>query len=161
MMSARSIFVIACSFLALNVFACATGSTGGVGGGGGEGGDDWGGPGPSSSSSSSGSGGSGGSGGGGVPMTTCDMNSMDCSTCSACSGTTADGLCNAETQACNNSIDCGDFLTCIDGCADGDSACYTSCETAYPTGYSIFNDYASCVICNDCYVRCNGADSCI
>ncbi|HVK71066.1 MAG TPA: latent transforming growth factor beta-binding protein, partial [Polyangium sp.] len=73
----------------------------------------------------------------------------------------ADGLCSSEYAACVDSIDCGDFLTCANGCAEGDSACYTSCETSYPTGSSIFNDYASCVICNDCYVLCDGAGSCI
>ncbi|HVK84359.1 MAG TPA: hypothetical protein VM513_09640 [Kofleriaceae bacterium] len=88
------------------------------------------------------------------------MTTSDCSTCSACSRETANGLCSSEYAACIDSLDCGYFITCIDGCADGDTACFTSCETSYPTGESIFNDYASCVICNDCYVRCDGASSC-
>jgi len=166
MMSARSIFAIACSFLALTVFACAKGSTGGAGGSGGEGGDDWGGQGPGPSSSSSGSGGTGGGTGGtggtggGGNNTVCDTTSADCSTCSTCSRETADGLCNAEFAACIDSLDCNDFLTCVQGCPDNDDVCYTSCESSYPTGAAIFNDYASCVICGDCYVRCDGANAC-
>jgi len=142
---------------ACTVFACATGSTSPSGGGeDGEGGDSWGGQGPSSSASgSSSSGSSGSSGSGGV--TTCDMQSADCSTCSSCSRETADGKCGSQYDDCLANSDCVAFATCFSNCPDGDTLCFSDCESFYPVGVSLFDIYATCVICTDCYVKCDGA----
>ncbi len=146
------VYVIA----ACSVFACATGSTSPSGGGGenGEGGDSWGGSGSSSSVSGSGSSGSSGSSGG---MTTCDKNSIDCSSCGSCSRTT--GLCVSQYDDCLANSDCVAFATCISECPDGDTLCYSDCESFYPVGLSLFDVYAECVVCTDCYVNCDGASS--
>jgi hypothetical protein len=55
---------------------------------------------------------------------------------------------------------CFDFATCISNCASGDTVCTSNCESSYPTGVPIFDTYASCVICQDCYGICGGAMSC-
>ena len=153
----REIFVYVIA--ACTVFACATGSTNT--GGGGEGGDDsWGGPSSSSKSSSGSGGGSSSSSGSGGP-TVCDSTSADCSTCITCSRTGADGLCGKPYNDCLANTDCTDFATCVANCADGDMVCTSNCESFYPTGVPIFDAYASCVICQDCYVICDGASSCM
>jgi hypothetical protein len=150
----RPIYAVACS-LVFSLFACATGTTGGGGGSGGE--DDWGGPsGPASSSATGGGGGTGG----GSPVTYCDINNIDCTTCVNCSRSSADGQCNGVYQDCLNNIECTDFITCLNGCPPDDATCEANCEAVYPTGTQLFNFYASCVICNDCYVLCEGAKSC-
>lgn len=143
------VYVIA----ACSVFACAKGSTDPTGGGGGEGGDDnWGGQASSSSASGSGSSGSS-SGSGGV--TKCDMSSADCSSCGACSRET--GKCVSQYADCAASTDCMDFVSCAANCADGDTLCFSDCQSFYPSGASIFDTYVECVVCTDCYVNCDGA----
>lgn len=148
----RSILAAAFASLALSLFACAKGLTGGVGGAGG--GEEWS-TGPTTTSSSS-SGGQGGSG-----ATFCDTNSTTCGQCEDCSKLTADGLCQVPYNDCQNEIDCTDYITCLNGCAQGDTACQTSCDTAHSLGSQLFGIYASCVICQDCYVVCGGADVCM
>lgn len=142
-----SVYVMA----ACTVIACAQGTTS-TGGGGAGGEDTWGSPasGSSSSSSSSGSGG----------PTTCDMNSVDCPECIACSRGTADGLCGKQYNDCLANMECVNFASCISECADGDTACTSTCEGLHPTGIPIFDVYASCVICQDCYGMCDGASAC-
>jgi hypothetical protein len=150
--------IIACIIAACSVYACATGSTSPGGGGGGEGGDSWGGPatGPSSSAS-----GSSGSSSGSSGSTVCDMTTADCTACVTCSRESADGICVDVFNDCLNDTNCVDFASCINTCADGDTVCTTGCEDAYPTGVPIFDTYASCVICQDCFVKCDGASACM
>lgn len=145
-----ALYVIA----ACSVFACATGTTAPKGGG--DGGDDtWGGSVASSSSSNSSS--SSSSGG----ATKCDASASDCTTCRDCSRAMPDGLCVTEYDNCNNSAECVDFATCINNCADGDTVCYDDCGSFFPSGKTTFDLYASCVICTDCFVKCDGASACM
>lgn len=155
--------IIACMIAACSVYACATGSTSPGGGGGGEGGDSWGGPTSGPSSSASGSSGSGSSGSSsGLPgSTVCDTTAADCTTCVDCSRESADGICVDVFNDCVNDANCVDFASCLTTCADGDTVCTTGCEDAYPTGVPIYDTYASCVICQDCYVKCDGASVCM
>jgi hypothetical protein len=154
--------VIACIIAACSVYACATGSTSPSGGGGGEGGDSWGGPATGSSSSASGSSGSGsGSSGSSSGGTVCDTTSADCTACVTCSRDPADGLCASQWDACLNDFDCYDFLTCLQACPSGDTVCTGNCESVYAAGVPLFDVYASCVICQDCFVKCDGAGACM
>lgn len=149
--------VVVCVVAACSVYACATGTTSpGGDGAGGDGGEEWGGPVGSASSSSSGSTSSGSSG-----STVCDTNSADCTACIDCSRKTADGLCVDKYDACLANTDCTAFAQCFSGCADGDTICTSDCESFYPIGKMIFDVYASCVICQDCYVKCDGAGVCM
>ncbi|MDI1448850.1 hypothetical protein [Polyangium sp. 6x1] len=160
MMSARSIFAVACSFLALSLFACAKGSTGGgFGGSGGEGGDDWGGPGPGSSSSSGGGGGSSSSsssssssGSGG--SSACDNKGV-CSDCADCASTT--GSCVGVYNACNANTSCLNLATCIGNCLDGDDVCVDNCASTYSAGIDDLVAYQDCVVCVGCPVDCDAA----
>jgi hypothetical protein len=154
----RPIVIVAYFSAALALFACAQGTTQTGGGEGGEGGESWGGPGSSSTSSSGSSSSSSSSSGG---PTVCEMNSTDCMACSSCSRMTADGLCQSVFQDCLNNTECVDFAACINDCASGDTLCYSDCESFYPAGMVIFDVYASCVICQDCYVDCDGASACM
>ncbi|MBK9258341.1 MAG: hypothetical protein IPM54_00720 [Polyangiaceae bacterium] len=154
----RSMIIVANVSAALALFACAEGSTK-QGGGGGDGGDDGWANAASSSSSSSGSGSSSSSGSGGP--TVCDTTSADCAACVTCSRESADGLCVDVFQNCVANSACVDFAGCIADCPDGDTVCTTGCEDSYPTGVPIFDVYASCVICQDCYVKCEGAEACM
>lgn len=150
----RPVLILVHLSVALALFACAEGSTkiGGSGGGGGDG--TWGG---SSSSSSSGTG-SSSSGSGG--LTVRDAKSADCSACVTCSRESADGLCTGVFQDCLDNTACVDFAGCLADCADGDTVCTSNCESYYPAGVSTFDVYASCVVCQDCYVACDGATGC-
>jgi len=156
--------IIVCILAACTVYACATGtSSPGGGGEGGEGGDSWGGPASGSTTSGSGSSGSGSSGSssGSPGSTVCDLTSLDCPTCVTCSRESADGLCVDVFNDCLADMNCVDFASCINACADGDTVCTTGCEDTYPTGVPIFDTYASCVICQDCYTNCGGVDVCM
>jgi hypothetical protein len=156
--------VIVCILAACTVYACATGSTSPTGGGeGGEGGDSWGGPANGSTTSGSGSSGSGSSGSssGSSGSTVCDTTSTDCPSCATCSREGIDGLCVTDYNNCVNDFDCYDFLSCLASCPSGDTACTDSCEITYAAGIPLFDTYASCVICNDCYVKCDGASVCM
>jgi hypothetical protein len=165
MMSARSIFAIVCSFLALTAFSCAKGSTGGAGGGGGEGGDDWGGqgPGPGSSNSSSGSGtgGTGGVGGGGTGgsgagggSSACDNKGV-CGDCADCATTT--GPCVSAYDTCNTNTSCVNLAVCLSDCADGDDVCVQGCAETYSAGVDDFIAYQDCVVCVGCPFDCDAA----
>lgn len=150
----RSILAAAFASLVLSLFACAKGTTGGVGGAGG--GEQWTTGPTTTSSSSSGAGGKGGSG-----PTYCDTNSVDCTACIDCSRKTADGLCQQVYNDCLAEIDCTDYSTCLNGCAQGDTACQMACDSMHALGSQLFGIYASCVICQDCYALCDGATSCM
>lgn len=153
MVFSRPLIVAAFAGLSLSLFACARASTGGGGGSGGE--EDWTTAGPTGSSSGTGSTGSGGGG-----ATFCDTKSADCTACIDCSRGTADGLCQAVYNDCLNEVDCTDYSTCLNACAQGDTLCQMNCDSVHSLGSSLFGTYASCVICQDCYVLCDGATSC-
>ena len=89
---------------------------------------------------------------------TCDQSSIDCQSCQDC--VTAPGKpCEAVLNTCNNSQQCIDYYNCITACAQGDQACYTNCQTTYPTGANQFNAFALCVVCQQCPINCDAAGS--
>lgn len=138
-----------------SMFACATGGPSGPDGSGGQGGDDWGGSTTTSSSSSTSS--SSGSSGNSV----CDTTSPTCTACTDCSRKSADGLCVDKYNDCLGNMPCFEYAKCVGTCMDGDKVCLSNCESFYPTGIPIYDAYVSCVICQDCYVKCDGASVCM
>lgn len=147
--------IIVCILAASAAFTCAEGQQPGGGGAGGE--DTWGPSASSSVSSSNGSSSTSGSGG----TSTCEAKSTTCSECIECSRKTADGLCTGKYDACLANSDCVNYASCVGNCMDGDAVCKSNCESFYPTGIPIYDAYVSCVICQDCYGKCDGASSCM
>ncbi len=144
--------LIVAMFAMSSVFACATGGPNGPDGAGGQGGDEWGGSTASSSSSSS-------SSSSGAPV--CDTISTTCSACTDCSRKSADGLCVDKYNDCLGNMPCFEYAKCVGNCMDGDKVCLSNCESFYPTGIPIYDAYVSCVLCQDCYVKCDGASVCM
>jgi hypothetical protein len=85
----------------------------------------------------------------------------DCASCAFA------GACLSQVQACGMEPDCCDanpcsansFVGCIGKCAQGDMACQMACGQAHPTGASLYNDLAVCVICDTCPMDCDGPGS--
>lgn len=67
------------------------------------------------------------------------------------------GNCADEYDACAADQGCIEFSDCAGACAD--QACYDLCSTAYPTGADIYNALVACVVCDECYIDCDGAGS--
>jgi hypothetical protein len=74
-----------------------------------------------------------------------------------CLGCALEGPCVPEYDACVNSIDCIDYVTCIDPCFD--QACIDACASAYPFGAALYNGLVNCAICVECYFSCDGPGS--
>lgn len=143
--------LIVAIFATANMLACAPGGPSGPGAGG-QGGDDSGNATASSSSSTSSSSSSG------SPV--CDTKSVTCTECTDCSRKSADGLCVTKYNNCLGNMPCVEYAKCVGTCMDGDKVCLSNCESFWPTGIPIYDAYVSCVICQDCYVKCDGANLC-
>jgi hypothetical protein len=147
----RLVCAATCLAVLLGLFACARGTGRGDGDDDddGAGGGAWGaGSGVSTSTSTSTS----GSTGSGTSL--CDGMAV-CATCAECSRNS--GACAPLWSNCSNNLDCVDYNNCVAGCADGDTLCLTDCDSFYPAGSEVFGIYADCVVCQDCYVDCEGA----
>ena len=70
-------------------------------------------------------------------------------------------MCANQYDACVNSLDCGDYDYCISLCATNDTLCYDDCSFYYPVGEQEWLTWATCVVCTDCYVDCDGASACL
>jgi len=80
----------------------------------------------------------------------CDWDVADCDrnlACQNCLETT----CAAESEACGASMDCVMLLQCLIDCTD--DPCMSECETTYPGGVSLVNDYFDCLL-GDCGEWC-------
>ena len=103
----------------------------------------------------------GGGGGTGTSTGTATGGACDgTGTCKTCADCAASGPCSTQLDACVADQGCNDFVTCLDPCATGDTACVDACQSKYPAGASLYLDYASCVVCSACYADCDGAGSC-
>ena len=146
--------------------ACGSSTGGGGGGGGGVGGGGTGGSATTSSSSSSTSTSS--------SSTSTSSSSSSSSGSASCDGTAPDqtacgdsqngcvacalaGGCSANYQACIADQDCVAFVQCINPCTD--QACFDACAQTSPGGAQIYNTLSMCVVCQECYVVCDGAAS--
>ena len=139
--------IVACS-----TSNCGEGTEQGSSGAGGEG------QGSSGSSSASSSSSSTTSSGG---MTKCDTQATSCAGCVECSRKSADGLCVTKYNNCLDSQACYAYAMCVATCIDGDAACKSLCEDHNPTGVPIYDVYVTCVVCQDCYLICDGASACM
>jgi len=78
----------------------------------------------------------------------------DTPTCDACKTCAADGPCKAKSYACNDNSECQDYFQCISLC--NDAVCESACKEQYPTGAALFEDYATCALCDMCPTQCPG-----
>lgn len=88
-----------------------------------------------------------------VATDTCDVGS--CESCAECSQSGPPGTCMDESAACGSSQACLDFYNCIAPCETNE--CVEACQTTYPEGSDLYIEFVACVLCNDCYVVCDGA----
>jgi hypothetical protein len=61
--------------------------------------------------------------------------------CDAC----IESSCCTQGKACANDAECGSALTCVQGCASGDTACEDNCANQYPAGYQKLIDFFDCL----------------
>ncbi|AUX42558.1 latent transforming growth factor beta-binding protein [Sorangium cellulosum] len=86
----------------------------------------------------------------------CDAPDVSCDACNECAN---EAGCADELDACIIDDFCALFVECMASCGDND-ACLEDCAAAYPSGSDLYADYATCVMCDECYVSCGGALSC-
>lgn len=128
--------------------------------GGDEGGEGGFGQGGSTSTTMTGSGGAGGSGTGGS-ASMCDQtttvcndgmpNTGDCAECAVAEG----ALCRSLAVACGQNAACAALDTCLAGCAPGDGACISNCDTMNPNGVVAHDALEECIFCQACPTVCD------
>jgi hypothetical protein len=69
--------------------------------------------------------------------------------CAGC----AEANCCAPLQACDASVECGDYLSCVANCSD--QPCVDTCDTMYPTGMAELDALDSC-LGSSCTDECGG-----
>ena len=86
-------------------------------------------------------------------MMTCD--DLACDQCSACAE--ADP-CMAESMACDGNTVCGDYGSCVNGCAN-DVGCIDDCKVQHADGVDDFEALVGC-ICTTCSTSCGANPLC-
>jgi hypothetical protein len=104
----------------------------------------------SSSASTASSGSSASSSGAGPvdPAGVCD-GAGNCDDCIACA---VQGACEDLADACKQDLGCLAFMDCLGYCAD--DACVADCADGNEEGAQIFEEAATCVICQQCSLDC-------
>ncbi len=82
----------------------------------------------------------------------CD-NSGDCYLCQECA---IAGPCSAVWNKCMSNPQCSGFIECLQNC--NDDACWDQCQQDYPGGLEDYTNAAMCILCDECYVDCDGAE---
>jgi len=76
-----------------------------------------------------------------------------CGNCDSCLATAQTATCKPQVTACQSDNACNGLLGCVNGCADGDAACRTKCQTTWAAGATKFNAVVNCLrsacpVCN-------------
>ena len=61
--------------------------------------------------------------------------------------------CATQNTACGSGTDCEAYTQCLQGCANGDSACASACDSAHAQGKSDAANLAQCTVTN-CSAPC-------
>jgi hypothetical protein len=69
--------------------------------------------------------------------------------CTSCETQADSSTCTTAYESCEGDSNCTSYATCDSGCS-GDATCISNCQTQYPTGYSEYSNYKSCI----CEVAC-------
>jgi hypothetical protein len=97
------------------------------------------------------SGGTAGTGGGGnSPYCAPEARDTVCTSC-------LKAQCCRDLAGCFDNADCNALVECLWSCADGDSACETSCMEKHSVGMALLATLASCSALN-CSTSCGGDD---
>jgi len=70
----------------------------------------------------------------------------DCTTCESQADTSS---CTTAYDSCEADSNCTSYASCDSGCS-GDPTCLSNCQSQYPTGYSEYQNYKTCI----CQVAC-------
>jgi hypothetical protein len=82
-------------------------------------------------------------------------------TCAQCSeAATGAGVCETAANACQNDMVCDALLTCLDACADGDTACEQTCATQNAGGVTLYEDVTTCICTQGCVAECGSMPGC-
>jgi hypothetical protein len=74
----------------------------------------------------------------------------DCTTCES----QADGsTCTTAYDSCEADTNCTSYASCDSGCS-GNPTCLSNCQTQYPTGYSEYQNYKTCICSVACPSQC-------
>jgi hypothetical protein len=76
-----------------------------------------------------------------------------CNTCES-AATTSGGACYSQVSACMNSSSCAALVTCLAGCAAGDTSCVDGCGTSNPAGESDYDAVGTCLCGSACGSPC-------
>ena len=76
----------------------------------------------------------------------------DCNACLSCG---IGSVCADLWNKCQTFQPCNQLLGCLNGCMD--TQCNQKCAQAFPDGVDLYNQMASCLICDACYGDCDGA----
>lgn len=72
--------------------------------------------------------------------------------CKACAFCALETQCGLEAGACGDSLACLGFADCALGCVT--SGCLEDCVATFPAGVDLFEEAASCVLCDVCADEC-------
>lgn len=57
-------------------------------------------------------------------------------------------------RACIDSLECVEFSTCADACAEADTSCDNACVKDHPEGKKKFEALVLCTVCDECPTAC-------
>ncbi len=69
--------------------------------------------------------------------------------CQNCFDGPANSACGALNEACNNSVECIDYASCLTNCNDQQPCC-NGCEAQFPSGAKQYAEIVSCFVCQTC-----------
>jgi hypothetical protein len=76
----------------------------------------------------------------------------DCKSCADCA---LQNLCANIWKKCLAMPDCTSLADCVDACPN--KQCVEKCSVSFPNGVDIYNETASCVVCEACFSECKGS----
>lgn len=85
-------------------------------------------------------------------VVTCDECGDANGGCIACA---IEGNCADEYAACGADPGCIEFSNCFAACSD--QACIDQCTADQPTGAELYTAFLVCVLCEECFVACDGS----
>jgi hypothetical protein len=57
-------------------------------------------------------------------------------------------------------VNCGNYSSCMAGCSAGNTSCYSTCESEYPTGMTEAENLRTCICSTACSSSCSTQTYC-
>lgn len=73
--------------------------------------------------------------------------------CTTCESQADSSTCTTAYSSCEGDSNCTAYASCDSGCS-GDPTCISNCQSQYPTGYSEYANYKSCICEIACTSQC-------